>query len=137
MWTLIQTETFGGNNKIGYIDANNPECGIVTAMYRIDKYGELDFYYQYEMDDDVVASFERWAKRVIGKKKKKKDNVTKCADCCYLGDKYSFPLHDNKIDVDDKNPFLKHYYCCCGDSERYEKDVTNEIISDCDCFEEI
>ena len=130
MWTLIQTETSGGNNKIGYIDANNPECGIVTAMYRIDKYGELDFYYQYEMDDDVVASFERWAKRGIGEAKNKKDNVTKCADCCYLGDKYSFPLHDNKIDVDDKNPFLKHYYCCCGDSERYEKDVTNEIVSD-------
>ena len=35
------------------------------AMYRIDNYGELDFYYQYEMDDDVVASFESWARRVI------------------------------------------------------------------------
>ena len=45
MWTLIQTETSGGNNKIGYIDANNPECGIVTAMYRIGKYGGQESYW--------------------------------------------------------------------------------------------
>lgn len=136
MWTLIQTEYHGGYNRIGYIDGHNPEYGTVMAMYRINNYGELDFYYQYEINDDVVASFEYWAKRVIGELRTKKDTVTKCADCGYLGDKYSFPLPNDKIDVDDKNPFLKHYYCCCGDSERYEKDVTNEIVSHCACFEE-
>lgn len=137
MWTLIQTESHGGYNRIGYIDGRDPEYGTVMAMYRVDNYGELDFYYQYEMKDDVVESFEYWAKGVIGGIKTKKETVTKCVGCCYLGDKYSFPLPNDKIDVDAKNPFLKHYYCCCGDSERYECDVTNEIVSDCDCFEEI
>ena len=66
MWTLIQTESHGGYNRVGYIDGRDPEYGTVMAMYRIDNYGELDFYYQYEMNDDVVASFEYWAKRVIG-----------------------------------------------------------------------
>ena len=28
------------------------------AMYRIDVHGEVDFYYQYELDDEVVESFE-------------------------------------------------------------------------------
>lgn len=72
MWTLIQTESHCGYNRIGYIDGHNPEYGTVMAMYRIDNYGKLDFYYQYEMDDDVVASFEYWAKRVIGELRTKK-----------------------------------------------------------------
>lgn len=49
MWTLIQTESHCGYNRIGYIDGHNPEYGTVMAMYRIDNYGKLDFYYQYEM----------------------------------------------------------------------------------------
>ena len=64
-------------------------------------------------------------------------DTTKCVDYCYRGDKYSFPLPNNKTDIDDKNPFLKHYYCCCGDSDKYECDVTNDKILDCCCFEEI
>ena len=45
MWTLIQTESHCGYNRIGYIDGHNPEYGTVMAMYRIDNYGKLDFYY--------------------------------------------------------------------------------------------
>lgn len=104
MWTLIQTESHGGYNRIGYIDGRNPEYGTVMAMYRINNYGELDFYYQYEMNDDVVASFEYWAKRVIGGVETKKDTVTKCADCGYLGDKYSFPLPNDKTGGIDEYP---------------------------------
>lgn len=137
MWTLIKNEIHGGYNKIGYINANDPEYGTVMAMYRIDNYGEIDFYYQHELDDEITARFEYWARRAISGVKNKNTVVTKCADCCYLGDKYSFPLPNNKIDLDANTPFLKHYYCCCGDSERYNDDVTNEIVSDCDCFEGI
>lgn len=48
-----------------------------------------------------------------------------CCDCQYCGDKYSFPLPNDLIEVDSENPFIKHYYCCCGDSEFYGKDITN------------
>lgn len=136
MWTLIQTESHGGYNRIGYIDGHNPEYGTVMAMYRVNNYGDLDFYYQYEMDEEVVASFEYWARRVIDGLETKKETITKCVYCCHIGDKYSLPDLNDKIDIDFKNPHLKHYYCCCRDSERYTKDVTNEIVSHCACFEE-
>lgn len=59
-----------------------------------------------------------------------------CSDCQYCGDKYSFPLPNNLIDVEPNNPFLKHYYCC-GDSALYEKDITDLGITECTVFEEL
>ena len=81
MWKLDQCEQHKGYCTIGYVDASNEKYGFVMAMYRINVYGEIDFYYQYELDDDVVASFECWARRVIGRAKTKKiTNATKNRD---------------------------------------------------------
>lgn len=44
-----------------------------------------------------------------------------CCDCQYCGDKYSFPLPNDLIEVDSENPFIKHYYCCCGTQNFTEK----------------
>lgn len=60
-----------------------------------------------------------------------------CCGCQYCGDKYSWPLPNDKIDTDPDNPWLKHYYCNCGDCDRYDQDVTGLGIEKCDCFEEI
>lgn len=56
---------------------------------------------------------------------KNKNEYQLCCDCQYCGDKYSFPLPNDKIEVDPENPLLKHFYCCCGDCELYEHDVTS------------
>lgn len=60
-----------------------------------------------------------------------------CCNCAYVGDKYSFPLPNNLLDCDEDNPYIKHYYCCCGDSEQYEKDVSIQNIQLCECFSEL
>ena len=60
-----------------------------------------------------------------------------CTDCQYLGDKYSFPMPNDLIDVDEKNPMLKHYYCCCGDSDQYQSEISLKKIRECDCFEKL
>lgn len=59
-----------------------------------------------------------------------------CCDCQYLGDKYSFPQPNDIVDVDKNNEFIKHFYCCCGDCDMYEKDITALDIKMCECFEE-
>lgn len=58
-----------------------------------------------------------------------------CSDCCYLGDKYSFEQPNELLDTDPCNPFLKHYYCNCGDCDNYRKDITFLGITECCCFE--
>jgi len=63
--------------------------------------------------------------------------MCKCTDCAYCGDKYSFPLPNDKKDLFIDNPLMKHYYCCCGDCNQYEKDITAKNIQDCECFEEV
>lgn len=65
-----------------------------------------------------------------------KENIL-CCDCQYCGDKHSFPLPNNLVDVDSANPLLKHYYCCSGDCELYEQDITNLGITQCNSFEEL
>ncbi len=60
-----------------------------------------------------------------------------CLKCQYCGDKLSFPLPNNLIYADEKEPFKKHHYCCCGDCDFYEKDVTNLGITSCEHFEEL
>ena len=60
-----------------------------------------------------------------------------CADCQYLCDKYSFPMPNNKEDVFKDNPWMKHYYCCCGDSRFYGEDITSKKAFTCECFEEL
>lgn len=60
-----------------------------------------------------------------------------CTDCQYLGDKFSFLMPNNSPDVDEGNPLLKHYFCCCGDSDQYGKDITSKNIQSCPCFEEL
>lgn len=50
--------------------------------------------------------------------------LNSCADCVFCGDKYSFPLPNDKLDADPGNPLLKRYYCTCEDSEMYGKDIT-------------
>lgn len=63
--------------------------------------------------------------------------MTKCCDCQYLGDKYSFEQPNDLIDSSADNPFIKHYYCNCGDCKYYRQDVTGMEISDCEEFEEL
>lgn len=65
-----------------------------------------------------------------------KDNIL-CCDCQYCGDKYSFPLPNNLVDVDSANPLLKHHYCCSGDCELYEQDIINLGITQCNSFEKL
>lgn len=60
-----------------------------------------------------------------------------CCDCQYVGDKYSFPLPNDKQDIDKDNPLIKHYYCCCGDCNQYEKDVSIQNIQQCDQYDNI
>ena len=60
-----------------------------------------------------------------------------CCDCQYIGDKYSFPRPNNLIDMDEDNPYIKHFYCCMGDCEQYKKDVSVQFIKECECFESI
>lgn len=60
-----------------------------------------------------------------------------CPDCQYLGDKHSFPEPNDLLDVEPGNPFIKRYYCCCGDCELYGQDVTGMGIKTCEFFEEI
>jgi hypothetical protein len=60
-----------------------------------------------------------------------------CCGCQYLGDKYSFPRPNDFVGIDLGNPCFKHYYCCCGDCERYREDVTNLEITECECFDAI
>ena len=63
--------------------------------------------------------------------------TTICCDCQYLGDKYSFSLPNDLIDVDLNNTCIKHYYCCCGDCKLYGNDVTGLMVTECDSFEEL
>lgn len=60
-----------------------------------------------------------------------------CCDCQYCGDKYSFPLPNDLVDIDQSNPLLKHYYCCCGDSPFYRQDVSEKSIESCVYIEEL
>lgn len=60
-----------------------------------------------------------------------------CCDCQYCGDKYSFPIPNDLMEVDPKNHLIKHYYCCCRDSELYEKNITNLGLTECNFFEEL
>lgn len=62
--------------------------------------------------------------------------ITICTECANLGDKFSFPLPNNLIDMDVENPFIKHYYCCCGDCDMYKKDITGILIKNCEWFQE-
>lgn len=66
-----------------------------------------------------------------------KVNPTVCCDCAYCGDKFSFPLPNDKIEIDPNNPMIKHYYCCSGDCKNYGKDITSLRINHCNCFEEL
>lgn len=68
-------------------------------------------------------------------KKRETEPVILCSDCCYLGDKYSFEQPNELLDTDPNNPFLKHYYCNCGDCDNYRKDITSANITSCSCFE--
>ena len=66
-----------------------------------------------------------------------KSLISLCCDCAYCGDKFSFPLPNDKIECDPSNPFIKHFYCCCGDCDNYDKDITPLGIQKCSFFEEI
>jgi hypothetical protein len=58
----------------------------------------------------------------------------KCQNCQYVGDKFSFEQPNNLLYVDENG---KHFYCNCGDSKHYCKDVTEIKPINCDCFEEL
>ena len=65
------------------------------------------------------------------------DDGPLCGKCQYCGDKYSFPEPNDLLEADPENPLLKHFYCCCGDCERYGKDITNLGIYECKHFDEL
>lgn len=60
----------------------------------------------------------------------------KCNTCAFCGDKYSFPLPNELVAADPKSPFGKRLYCCCGNSELYQEDVT-ERKTVCSEYEEL
>ena len=60
-----------------------------------------------------------------------------CCECQFCGDKYSFPEPNDLIEMDPENPLLKHFYCCCGDCDLYEKDITGLGIKECEHFKEL
>lgn len=60
-----------------------------------------------------------------------------CYGCQFCGDKHSFPEPNDLIETDPENPLLKHYYCCCGDCDLYEKDITGLGIQECEHFKEL
>ena len=61
----------------------------------------------------------------------------KCADCGYLGDCKSFGEAFYKANRNKDTEVIKHYYCNCGDSDYYMKDVTPIEVTDCEEFEEV
>lgn len=63
--------------------------------------------------------------------------VTICCDCQYCGDKYSFPLPNDMLEVDENNPLLKAFYCCMGDCVFYGQRIDKLGIMDCNHFEEL
>lgn len=70
----------------------------------------------------------------MGEQKSKKNL---CTECQYCGDKYSFPIPNDLLDTDRDNPFIKRFYCCCGDCDWYSRDITGKGIASCECFEEL
>lgn len=51
-----------------------------------------------------------------------------CKECQYLGDKFSFPMPNNKA--------LQGHYCCSGDCPQYGQDI--KLISHpCPFYENI
>ena len=63
---------------------------------------------------------------------------SQCADCAYLGDKYSFPLPNELEDTEHGHPLPKRYYCCCGDSPNYQKCVSSTmVVQSCEHFESV
>ena len=65
------------------------------------------------------------------------ETFCECCECQYLGDKYSFEQPNDLIDMDEKNPWIKHYYCNCGDSTHYRQDITGVKIERCKSFEKL
>lgn len=65
------------------------------------------------------------------------ETFCECCECQYLGDKYSFEQPNDLIDMDEKNPWIKHYYCNCGDSNHYRQDITGAKIKKCKSFEKL
>lgn len=63
--------------------------------------------------------------------------ITICCNCQYCGDKYSFPLPNDMLEVDKENPLLKAFYCCNGDCQLYEKRIDTLGIMGCKYFEEL
>ena len=61
----------------------------------------------------------------------------KCADCCYCGDAVSFGEKFFEAHKDKDTELLKRYYCNCGDSCHYKKDVTGIEIKRCKFFQEV
>lgn len=97
--------------------------GVYQDNYYMTRDG-IDYVIQYDFTCDIATLYQVY-------------NTPQCADCAYLGDKYSFSLPNSLPDLYESNPALKHYYCCCGDCDEYEKDVTPKMIQDCKCFEDI
>ena len=60
-----------------------------------------------------------------------------CCECQYCGDKHSFPMPNDLLEVYPENPLLKVLYCCCGDCDLYGKEVTKLGLTECKCFEEL
>ena len=60
-----------------------------------------------------------------------------CNKCQYCGDKNSFLLPNNMLDMDKDNPSIKPHYCCMGDSKHYAQRIDRLNITKCECFEEL
>lgn len=67
----------------------------------------------------------------------KRETLHKCGRCQYVGDKFSFEQPNDLIDRDEKYPWVRHYYCNCGDSIHYKQDITDAKIKKCESFKEI
>lgn len=76
-----------------------------------------------------------YCKRKLVGRKGAEQPACLCRTCAYAGDKFSFPLPNDKIIEDEEHPGVKHIYCCCGDCPNYGKDLTFLGVEQCEHHE--
>lgn len=134
VWVLVDEETLEAYNRnsddknfVGILDNDSIyypglRAGMLIPFEMRGEYRPVvDFY-------TFLSTFENFTQEC---------QPPICCDCQFCGDKFSFPEPNDLIEMDPENPLLKHFYCCCGDSEHYMEDITVLDIQECEHFEEL
>lgn len=150
MWVLVDPDTKAaydadavGGGYIGLLDNDSfyyPGLNHGT-LFPFEMRGErrpvADFHSFLSELTKLTPEGKELLLRQIAQHHAQEYNPPICCDCQFCGDKYSFPEPNDLIETDPENPMLKHFYCCCGDSELYGKDITGLDIQECEHFEEL